>query len=82
MASDKREDNYEFFKYFVRKYEPYSLDIFDNLTFDGKSRVGDKRYAATIGLKALLDAGFSEEEVNPWKNKDREDKNRTLKAGE
>ena len=69
MASVTRQEQIDAFKDMVKKYEPYPMDEFEEMTswLDGKSRKEDKRYAANLCLQALLGMGFSEDEVNPWK---------------
>ena len=69
MVSITHQEQIDAFKKIVNSYEPYSLDLYNDLGFDDKRCPDDKRLAATISLKALLDMGFSEDEVNPWKNK-------------
>ena len=69
MASITRQEQFEFFKDMVRKYEPYPMEVYTNLDFDDKRCPDDKRFAASISLKALLDMGYPEEEANPWMNK-------------
>lgn len=69
MASITRQEQIDAFREIVNSYEPYPLDLYNGLGFDDKRCPDDKRFAATISLKALLDLGFSEDEVNPWKNK-------------
>ena len=75
MVSATPQGQIEFFKEVVQTYEPYSPEEYGSMTmFDGESHAGDPRYAANICLQALLDMGYSEDEVNPWKNKRLPDK--------
>lgn len=66
MASTiSKEAAAEFISY-IREHEPYPVSILDDLMFDD-NRYDDRRLSATIAMKVLLDSGFTEEEVNPWK---------------
>lgn len=70
MGSNISQEDFDFLKNTVEIAEPYSEAEFDRMAFfDGESHIGDRRYAATSALRALLYLGFSEDEVNPWKNK-------------
>lgn len=70
MASVTSQERIDHFKKIVKTYEPYSLDILDNLAFDDEEyNENNMRFVATVCLKALIDTGFSEDEVNPWKKK-------------
>ena len=53
----------------VRKYEPYPMEQFLTLCFDDDRFPDRHRLAASFSLYALLEMGFKEDEVNPWKNK-------------
>lgn len=68
MASVMSNEDAEFFKHFLEKHEPYSATVIDGMMFDDK-RFDEERLKATMALICLLKAGFSEDEVNPWKNK-------------
>lgn len=68
MASDIPADMVELFKRFLNDVEPYPISVLDDLMLDDK-RYDHWRVFATYVLKHMLDAGFSEDEVNPWKNK-------------
>ena len=68
MASVMSNADVEFFKHFLKEHEPYSVSVFDNMMFDDK-RFDEDRLRATMALICLLKAGFSEDEVNPWKNR-------------
>lgn len=69
MESSIKKETADFFISVLMEYEPYSIDILNNINSFGHNKYeGDKRFAATIALDALLKAGFSEDEVNPWKN--------------
>ena len=68
MASVMSNENVEFFRHFLKGHEPYSISAFDDMMFDDK-RFDEDRIKATMALICLLRAGFSEDEVNPWKNK-------------
>lgn len=69
MGSSIRKEYSDFFISVVKDNEPYPVEILRNLAFDDTRYNGDKRFAATIALKSLLDAGYSEDEVNPWKKR-------------
>ena len=69
MASSIHPNDVQFFKGIIERYEPYPIEKYENMALDERGYDNDMRYSATICLKALLDAGFTEEEVNPWKNK-------------
>ncbi len=63
----KRED-LDFCLRSVREAEPYPFEEYMKMAaFDGDSHLGDMRYVSSICLQALLDLGYSEQEVNPWK---------------
>lgn len=62
------KESVDFFKDIVKKYEPYPLSVFDDYMFDDK-RYDDKRIGATSALRALILAGYTEEEANPWLKK-------------
>lgn len=67
MSSDIPNDLIELCMVLVKEIEPYPLSILDYCIDNNK--IDDSRYAATMALKRLLEAGYSEDEVNPWKNK-------------
>lgn len=70
MVFTTKQEEIDFFKEVLKEAEPYSEEEFIKMsTFDGKSHIGDARYAATSALRVLLKLGFTEDEVNPWKNK-------------
>lgn len=71
MVSITLQEQIEALKEMVRKHEPYPKDVFEKMVsvVDGKSRENDNRYGARLCLDALLGMGFSEDEVNPWKEK-------------
>ena len=56
-------------KHFLEKHEPYPVSLLDGMMFDDK-RFDEERLKATMALICLLRAGFSENEVNPWKKKE------------
>lgn len=68
MASAMSKETAKIFIQYVKENEPYPLSVLDDLMFDDK-RFDDGRVLATEILKKLLDAGYSEDEVNPWKDK-------------
>ena len=68
MAFVMSNENAEFFKEILKDHKPYSISVFDTMMFDDK-RIDEDRLAATMALICLLRAGFSEDEVNPWKNR-------------
>ena len=70
MASRIRQEMIDRFKSILSKYEPYPIDFYMNLPLDADGYENDPRCAATTSLIALLEMGFSEDEVNPWKNKE------------
>lgn len=70
MALSISQEDLDFLKKTVENAEPYSEAEFEQMAyFDGESHIGDQRYAATSALRVLLNLGFSESDVNPWKNK-------------
>lgn len=70
MARNVKQEQIDFCMRTLKEAEPYPKEVYYNMTcFDGDSHIGDDRYAASICLQALLELGFSEDEVNPWKNK-------------
>ena len=69
MASTISNETAEVFKGFLKKHEPYSIAVFDTMMLDD-NHFDDERIKATMALICLLKAGFSEDEVNPWKKKD------------
>lgn len=60
------KEAYDEFVSYIKAYEPYPLSVLDDLMLDD-NRYDDLRYSSTMALKVLLDAGYSEDEVNPWK---------------
>ena len=66
-----RQEDFDFLMEAVVEYEPYPLDVYNEMSSydDEPSHVGDFRYAASIYLQALMNMGFLEDEVSPWKNK-------------
>ena len=66
MASVISKETADEFINFIKEYEPYPLNIWDSFILDGK-QYDDARLTATQALKCLLNAGYSEDEVNPWK---------------
>ena len=68
MASAMSKETAEEFIDFIKEHEPYPLSVWNSFVLDGKE-YDDARLTATQALKCLLDAGYSEAEVNPWKNK-------------
>ena len=71
MESDTYQEQVDFYKKVIREYEPYPFEEFQRIVsiLDGKGHEDDPRIEASFCLRALLDMGFSEDEVNPWKNK-------------
>ena len=70
-AEDNTDQNYQFhYSYLKKVMKQYVRECNGQMAyFDGESHIGDERYASTIALHALLHMGFSEDEINPWKNK-------------
>ena len=68
MASAMPKEMAEEFIDFLKDHEPYPSSIWNDFMFDDK-RYEDDRLVATQVLECLLRAGYSEDEVNPWKNK-------------
>lgn len=68
MASAISSDTLDFFREILQMCEPYPLSVLDDMMLDDK-RFDERRLGATEALKCLIDAGYSEDEVNPWKNK-------------
>ena len=66
MDSVMSSETAEFFKRFIKDNQPYPITVLDDLMFDD-NRFDEKRLDATFALECLLKAGFTEEEVNPWK---------------
>lgn len=71
MAFVISSEDAELFKRYLRETEPYPLQILDELMFDDK-RYEEGRLLATSVLKLLLNAGYSQEDVNPWMKKEEE----------
>ena len=74
MASDDSvfvisEDEVERNKEYIKRHQPYPISILDGLLFDDKRYTSD-RILSTFILKQFLVAGYSEDEVNPWKKKE------------
>ena len=69
MESSTRKERVESFLETLRHYEPYPMELFRTMMFDDDRFPDSNRLAASISLYALLEMGFTEEEVNPWKNK-------------
>lgn len=71
MESATRQEQIDFFKRMVSEHEPYPIEVYRQMVsvLDGDSHEGDLRYGASMCLQALLDMGFTEDEVNPWKKK-------------
>ena len=57
MAQSISDENIQYFRELIAKYEPYPLEILDDLMFDD-TRYDDQRIQATYAKKRLLECGI------------------------